>query len=139
MDQRGALVFGGVDGLVACMGLVLALAATPHTPAHAVWHGAAGLFVAEGLGMAVSEFFADNATGFRGAAIMGAATGLPILAIGAPWTVLGRSAALVVSLVVALVLAGVIAVLRGGGWKGFGQTYGILAGVSIVAALSGAL
>jgi hypothetical protein len=119
-------------------GIVLALAVASASP-HAVWHAALGLFVAEGLGMAVSEFLSDSDTGLRGAALMGAATGGPILAVGAPWTVLGHSAALVVSILIALALAGVIALLRGGGTKNWAQTLGILGGVSVVAALSGAL
>jgi hypothetical protein len=139
MQARELEVFGAVDGLVACMGIVLAMAATPHTPAHDVWHAALGLFVAEGLGMAVSELLGENQTGWRSAALMGGATGLPILAIGAPWIVLGSSGALVASIVVALLLAGVVAALRGGGRSSWLKTYGILIGVSAVSALSGAV
>ena len=131
-------VFGGVDGLVATVGIVLGVGIASHGTGP-VWHAVLALFVAEGIGMSVSEFLSDNETGLRGASIMGAATGLPILAVGLPWTVLGRSAALVASLLVAVVLAGAIAVLRGGGCKGWAQTFGVLAGVSVVAALSGAL
>ena len=89
--------------------------------------------------MAVSELLAESNTGWKGAAVMGAATGVPILAIGAPWLFLGRTWATVVSIGVALVLAGVIAELRGARWKSWTETYGVLIGVSIVAALSGLL
>lgn len=138
-NDKQIAIGGWVDGLIACMALVLGLALTPHTRAHVVWHGALALFVAEGLGMAAMEFFSDSATGLRGSLIMGVATGIPILAIGAPWTVAGGAAALMASIVVAVVLAGILAIERGGGAKGWVQTFAVLGAVSIVAALSSAI
>lgn len=141
MNTKELMVFGAVDGLVACMAIVLSLAATS-APAHLIWHAALGLFIAEGLGMAVSEFFGENRTGWREALTMGLSTGVPILAIALPYGLPGRDHptwALIASICIAVSLAAYIADLRGGGRKGWIQTYAILIGVSGIAALSGAL
>lgn len=140
MNTKELAVFGAVDGLVACMAIVLSLATTSASN-HIVWHAALGLFVAEGLGMAVSEFFGENRTGLHEAVIMGFSTGLPILLIAMPYGLPDLYAweRLALSVAMGVVLAAGIAGERGRGWKGWVQTYGILIGVSGVAALSGAL
>jgi hypothetical protein len=129
-------IFGASDGLVATMALILAT--MPHGR-KVVLAAVIGLFIAEGLGMAASQFLSDPKRDLRQAVIMGVATSLAIVVPGVPWTFAAGSFAVVASCVIALILAGSIAYARTGGWSTWLQTYGVLVGVGAIAALAGHL
>jgi len=129
-------IFGAADGLVATMALILVTMGHGHK---IVLLAVFGLLVAEGLGMAASEFLSDPARDLKTATIMGAATSIAIVLPGVPWTFTSGAAATVSSCVIAFVLAGVIAQARRGGVSTWLQTYGVLIAVSAIAALAGHL
>ena len=120
-------MFGGSDGLIACAGIVLA---TAGRGAGAVLAAAIGLLIAEGLGMAVSQWLSDEAMSLRDAAVMGVSTSTPIAIVAAPWVLLTGWPALAASGVLALALAAMIAQERQGGVTGWLQTYGVLIAVA---------
>lgn len=136
-DLTSTAVFGGSDGLVAASALILA---TYRHGATVVVVALLGLLVAEGLGMAASEYLSDAETDLKRATVMGVATSLAIILPAVPWFVTGGNGALAVSLSIAVVLAGVIAHLRPGRalvtWP---QTFGVLIGVGAIATLAGHL
>jgi hypothetical protein len=138
MDKKSATVttaiFGSSDGLVASIALILA---TMTHGQKVVLAAVFGLLIAEGLGMAASEFLSDPKRDLRQALIMGAATSLAIILPGLPWTITRGNAAVIWSGLIALVLAGLIARARAGGWTTWVQTYGILIVVSVIAAVAG--
>jgi hypothetical protein len=127
-------VFGGADGVVASAALVLAT--YPHGP-KVVVVALLGLLIAEGLGMAASEYLSDSATDLKQAAVMGVATSLAIIGPGIPWLVTSGSVALTASVAIALGIAGVIAWLRSGGPRGYLTTYGVLVVVGAIATVAG--
>jgi hypothetical protein len=140
VDKKSATIttaiFGSSDGLVASIALILA---TMTHGQKVVLAAVFGLLIAEGLGMAASEFLADPKRDVRQALVMGGATSLAIILPGLPWTAASGNAAAVISGVIALVLAGLIAWARPGGWTTWAQTYGILIGVSVIATIAGHL
>jgi ABC-type dipeptide/oligopeptide/nickel transport system permease component len=129
-------IFGASDGLVATMALILA---TESHGRKVVLAAAIGLLIAEGFGMAASQYLSDVTRNLRLALIMGLATSLAIIAPVVPWTFSGGAAAIVASCVIGLILGGVIAYLRPGGWTEWVQTYGVLIAVGGVATLAGRL
>jgi hypothetical protein len=129
-------IFGAADGLVATMALILVTNGHGHK---VVLLAVFGLLVAEGLGMAASEFLSDPARDLKTAAIMGVATSIAIVLPGVPWTFTSGAAATVGSCAIAAVLAGIIAQARRGGLSTWLQTYGVLVAVSAIAALAGHL
>ena len=127
-------IFGASDGVVATMALILA---TMTHGRKVVIAAVIGLFIAEGLGMAASQFLSDPKRNLRQALIMGVATSLTIVVPGVPWTFASGSVAVISSCVIALIFAGFIAYARKGGWATWLQTYGVLVGVGAIAALAG--
>ncbi len=129
-------IFGASDGLVATMALILATMRHGHT---VVVAAVLGLLIAEGFGMAASQYLSDPSRDLALALIMGAATSLAIIVPGLPWLFTRGGPAIAASCVIGFVLAGVIAYLRPGGWEEWVQTYGILLAVSAIATGAGIL
>lgn len=129
-----AAIFGASDGLVATMALILATMRHGHK---VVLVAVIGLLIAEGLGMAASQFLSDPSRDLRLASIMGAATSIAIILPGVPWVVTSGAVATGTSCVIGLILAGVIARERRGGLATWLQTYGVLIGVGAIATLAG--
>lgn len=129
-------IFGASDGLVATMALILA---TMGHGRKVVLAAVIGLFIAEGLGMAASQFLSDPKRDLRQALIMGMTTSVAIIVPGVPWTFATGGPAVVASSLIALIMAGVIAYARPGGWSTWVQTYGVLIGVGAIAAVAGHL
>jgi hypothetical protein len=69
-------IFGASDGLVASIALILA---TMTHGRRVVVAAVIGLFIAEGLGMAASQFLSDPKRNLRQAMIMGVATSITII------------------------------------------------------------
>ncbi len=135
-STKTTAIFGASDGLVATMALILA---TMGHGKSVVVAATIGLFIAEGLGMAASQYLSDPNRDLRLALIMGAATSAAILIPAVPWLFSRGSPAVVGSCLIGLVLASIIAYARPGGWKSWVQTYGILIGVGAIATLAGRL
>ena len=133
-DTRQTATFGMADGVVASLALILAT--YPHG-AKVVVVALVGLLVAEGLGMAGSEYLSDPKMSLFEAAVMGVATSLAIILPGLPWLVTSGHAALIASGITAVGIAALIAHLRPGGWSTWLQTFGVLAVVAALAALAG--
>jgi hypothetical protein len=129
-------IFGAADGLVATMALILVTMGHGHK---VVLLAVFGLLIAEGLGMAASEYLSDPTRDLKRSALMGAATSIAIVLPGVPWAVTSGEAATVGSCAIAFVLAAVIAQARRGGASTWFQTYGVLISVSVIAALAGHL
>jgi hypothetical protein len=127
-------IFGASDGLVATMALILATMRHGHK---VVLVAVIGLLIAEGLGMAASQFLSDPTRDLGLASIMGVATSLAIILPGVPWVFTSGAAATGTSCVIGLILAGVIARERHGGLATWVQTYGVLIGVGAIATLAG--
>jgi hypothetical protein len=120
-------IFGASDGLVASIALILA---TMTHGRRVVVAAVIGLFIAEGLGMAASQFLSDPKRNLRQAMIMGVATSITILVPAVPWTFSSGGAAVVVTCV---------SRARPGGWSTWLQTYGVLIGVGAIAVIAGRL
>lgn len=131
---KSTCVFGASDGLVAAIALILA---TSSHGSRIVLAALLGLLVAEGLGMAASEFLSDPKMDLRQAAVMGLSTSLAIIGPGIPWFFTKGSPALLGSGVIAVCLASVIAWVRPGGWSTWGTTFGVLTIVAAIAAGAG--
>ncbi|HEY1824495.1 MAG TPA: VIT1/CCC1 transporter family protein [Acidimicrobiales bacterium] len=129
-------IFGASDGLVASMALILA---TMSHGRKVVLAAAIGLLIAEGFGMAASQYLSDVKRDLRLALIMGVATSLAIVLPAVPWAVGSGTAAVVGSCAIGVVLGGLIAYMRPGGWTEWLQTYGVLVSVGAVATLAGRL
>ena len=129
-------IFGASDGLVASIALILA---TMTHGRRVVVAAVIGLFIAEGLGMAASQFLSDPKRNLRQAMFMGVATTITILVPAVPWTFSSGGAAVVVTCVIALVFAGFISRARPGSWSTWLQTYGVLIGVGAIAVIAGRL
>lgn len=129
-------IFGASDGLVATMALILA---TMSHGRKVVLAAAIGLLIAEGFGMAASQYLSDAKRDLRLALIMGVTTSLAIIMPAIPWFFTSGDVAVVASCAIGIVLAGVIAYFRPGGWKEWVQTYGVLISVGAIATLAGRL
>jgi hypothetical protein len=133
-EDASEAIFGASDGLVACLGIVLAESTQGR---HAVLLAAVGLLVAEGLGMAVSDYLSDNGRGLRGAAVMGTSTSATIVLPALPWLAIAGGIAVAASSLLGLALAVAIGRLRGGARRDYLTTVGLLAGVAAVATAAG--
>jgi hypothetical protein len=133
---RTTAIFGASDGLVASVALILAT--MPHGR-KVVVAAIIGLFIAEGLGMAASQYLSDVNRNLRQAVLMGVATSVTIIVPALPWTFTSGATAVVTSCLIALIFAGFIARARLGGWSTWLQTYGVLIGVGAIATLAGRL
>ena len=133
---RTTTIFGAADGVVASIALILA---TMTHGRRVVVAAVIGLFIAEGLGMAASQFLSDPERNLRQAMLMGASTSVTIIMPAVPWIISAGSAAVVASCLIALVFAGLISRARPGGWSTWLQTYGVLIGVGAIAAIAGRL
>ena len=127
-------IFGASDGLVASIALILA---TMTHGRRVVLAAVLGLLIAEGLGMAASEFLSDPKRNLKQATIMGLATSVTIVVPAAPWLFSSGNAAAIISCAIALVFAGLISFARPGGWSTWIQTYGVLIGVGAIATIAG--
>jgi hypothetical protein len=129
-------IFGASDGLVASIALILA---TMTHGKRVVIAAIIGLLVAEGLGMAASQFLSDPERNLRQATIMGVATSITIVVPAVPWLFSSGTAAAVFSCGIALAFAALISRARPGGWSTWLQTYGVLIGVGAIATIAGRL
>jgi FtsH-binding integral membrane protein len=129
-------IFGASDGLVASIALILA---TMTHGRRVVLAAVIGLLIAEGLGMAASQFLSDPKRNLRQATIMGVATSITIVVPAVPWIFASGDAAAVISCAIALAFAGLISRVRPGGWSTWIQTYGVLIGVGAIATIAGRL
>jgi hypothetical protein len=129
-------IFGASDGLVATMALILA---TEGHGRKVVLAAAIGLLIAEGFGMAASQYLSDPQRDHRLALIMGLATSVAIIVPALPWAFTAGTAAVLGSCCIGLVLAGMIAYARPGGLESWIQTYGVLIVVGAIATLAGRL
>jgi hypothetical protein len=129
-------IFGAADGLVATMALILVTMGHGHK---VVLLAVFGLLIAEGLGMAASEFLSDPQRNLRTASVMGVATSVAIVLPGIPWTFASGEGATLSSCAIGLILAGIIAAARPGSWTKWIQTYGVLIVVGALATLAGHL
>ncbi len=129
-------IFGASDGLVATMALILA---TMGHGRKVVLAAAIGLLIAEGFGMAASQYLSDPKRDLRLALIMGLATSVAIIVPAIPWTFTAGSAAVLGSCLVGLIFAGLIAYARPGGLESWLQTYGVLVSVGAIATIAGRL
>ncbi len=129
-------IFGASDGLVASIALILA---TMSHGRRVVIAAVIGLLIAEGLGMAASQFLSDPKRNLRLATIMGVATSITIIVPAVPWTFASGNAAAVGSCAIALLFVGFIAHARTGGWTTWAQTFGVLIGVGAIATIAGHL
>ena len=129
-------IFGASDGLVASIALILA---TMTHGRRVVIAAVIGLLIAEGLGMAASQFLSDPKRNLRQATIMGVATSVTIIVPAVPWIFSSGAAASVFSCLIALAFAGLISRARPGGWSTWLQTYGVLIGVGAIATIAGRL
>ncbi len=89
--------------------------------------------------MAASEYLSDPDMGLKRAMVMGAATSVAIATPGLPWLIARGTTAITLSLLLAMLCASVIAYERRGGWRGWVQTWGVLAVVSVIATEAGHL
>jgi len=129
-------IFGASDGLVATMALILA---TMGHGRKVVLAAAFGLLIAEGFGMAASQYLSDPKRDLRLTLIMGVATSVAIIVPAIPWAVTAGTAAVLSSCAIAFVFAGMIAYARPGGLESWLQTYGVLAAVGAIATVAGRL
>ncbi|MGA7834478.1 MAG: VIT1/CCC1 transporter family protein [Acidimicrobiales bacterium] len=129
-------VFGASDGLVATMALILA---TMGHGRKVVLAASIGLLIAEGFGMAASQYLSDPKRDLRLALVMGVATSVAIIVPAIPWAVTSGTAAVISSCFIGLVLAGMIAYARPGGLESWLQTYGVLIAVGAIATVAGRL
>ena len=129
-------IFGASDGLVASIALILA---TMTHGRRVVIAAVIGLLIAEGLGMAASQFLSDPNRNLKQATIMGVATSITIVVPAVPWLFSSGDAAAIISCAIALAFAGLISRARPGGWSTWIQTYGVLIGVGAVATIAGRL
>jgi hypothetical protein len=130
-------IFGASDGLVATMALILA---TMSHGRKVVLAAAIGLLIAEGFGMAASQYLSDAKRDLRLALIMGVATSLAIIVPAIPWFFTGGAAAVVASCAIGIVAGGRYCLLPTpvAGRSG-AQTYGVLISVGAIATLAGRL
>ena len=136
LSQASTAIFGASDGLVASLAIVLVAYGEGRK---VVLLALCGLLVAEALGMAASQYLAQPDVSLRQAGLMGAATGLAIIAVGAPWLVTKGTPGVIGSIIVAIGVATIISWLRPGRWETWVQTFGILVAVSTIAVTVGKL
>lgn len=135
-SKPSTAIFGASDGLIAAIALVLVF---QNQGQKAVLLALFGLLVAEGLGMAASQYLADPEVSLRQATIMGASTGAAIFLVGLPWIFFHGTGATAASVALSMCVAALISWIRPGGWQGWAQTFGILVAVSTIAAATGHL
>lgn len=130
-SARGALlaasVFGLCDGMMSILGVVFSLRAHPGLVPRAAAVGAVGA----GLSMAVGQYLADdNDDGIPACLVLGLATAAGSVLPALPYLALRGAAAVWSTGGICLVLACVVAVLRGRGRAGRGAlALGLLGGV----------
>jgi hypothetical protein len=116
-------VFGSADGVVLAIGLIVGLSGEPH----AVLKAALSAGLAEFVGMSAGCWLSDSGSGLMPAlANGGAALGACVIP-AIPYAFASGSAALISSLVLVTIVAGVIAHLRPEkGVLAWAQTFGVL-------------
>jgi len=118
-------VFGGSDGVVLALGLIVALAGKPW----AMWHAALGAGLAELVGMTAGRWLSDSDDGFAVALANGLAACLACWVPALPAAFAGHGpAALTAELTLVAGIAAVISWLRPEkGVLAVAETYGVLA------------
>lgn len=129
----GPALFGAVDGLTVFLGVMLPLIGRPRELVLA----AVGAALAEAVGMAGGEWLSDSDSGWREAAVIGAATSLASILPALPFALLEGAAERWTAGAVLLVEAAGIAVARRyvqrKRWgRALGETFGVLIVVAIV-------
>lgn len=121
--KRGPLVLGSADGLTLILGLICGLARDPHALVHAAVSGG----LAELAGMTAALWLSDDGSGFVPALGCGVATLAACAVPAAPYLIASGAAALIPSLLLVAVIAGVVARLRPErGVLAVAETYGVL-------------
>lgn len=137
-ETRRLAVFGSIDGLTMCLGLIFGLVVSQ---AHngAAWHAALGGAAGELVGMTSGQYLSDKAKGFRVAAACGVAGALACLVPGIPFAITqSRLPAIIAGTAIAVVVASVISWLRPErGAVAVAHTFGILGAAGILAGLTG--
>ena len=120
---RKQAVFGAADGVTIALGLVVSVSGHPD----ALVHAAIGAGLAELVGMTAGAWLSDSGEGFRPALANGAAAFLACALPAVPYLLAHGLVALLSSLLVVAVIAGVISWLRPEkGALAIVQTFGIL-------------
>lgn len=131
----GTAVFGALDGLTSALGVLVGLQGRP---SHVILLAAGGLAISSTVGMAAGQYCGDDTGTPFGrkvlrSGVMGLATAVGVLTPASPFLVTSGRPAEALMVLLAVLLAGVIAALRGR-WSGlrrsFLETYVILALVS---------
>jgi hypothetical protein len=137
-EARRLAVFGSIDGLTMCLGLIFGLVISQQTNG-AAWHAALGGAAGELVGMTSGQYLSDRESGIRVAAACGLAGALACLSPGIPFAITAaRLPAIIAGSVIAVVVASVISWLRPErGIVAVAHTFGILAGAGILAGLTG--
>lgn len=128
-------IFGGFDGLVSVLGVIIGLAATSRGK---IIDAAIGLAVASAISMAAGEYLGDDASNIKKAVAMGistlAGTIIPIL----PFVFLPKVPAFIVAGVLVAAFGYLVSYARDKGTRGYIETYVILfasIAITIVVAL----
>ena len=120
---RKQATFGGADGLVLALGLVVSLTGHPN----ALVHAAIGAGLAEFVGMSAGCYLSDAGGGYWAALANGGAALLACVIPAVPYIPAHGMAALLPSLALVAVVAGVISWLRPEkGLLAMVQTFGVL-------------
>ena len=126
---RKQAVFGAADGLTLALGLVVSLTGHPN----ALVHAAIGAGLAEFVGMSAGCYLSDAGGGYWAALANGGAALAACVIPAIPYVPAHGLAALLPSLALVAVVAGVISWLRPEkGLLAVAQTYGILAAAAIL-------
>jgi hypothetical protein len=137
-ETRRLAVFGSIDGLTMCLGLIFGLVVSKQDNG-AAWHAALGGAAGELVGMTSGQYLSDKAAGLPVAAACGLAGALACLSPGIPFALTpARLPAIIAGTAIAVVVASVISWLRPErGLAAIAHTFGILGGAGILAGLTG--
>lgn len=134
VKHLGAAIFGAFDGLTVVLGVLFSL--TGH--AALILPTAFGVGLAEGIGMAAGQWLSESDDGFGASLVIGGATFLGTILPALPYLVLPARWAMVASVGVLAVLAGVITVMRAGERglrRALLETYGVVIVVAVAVAV----
>jgi len=130
-------IFGCIDGLVIFLGLTIGLIVA-HQSQVAVWHAALGGAGGELVGMTAGQHLSDPESGWSTALLCGVSSAVACLLPAIPYVTMTHNYAIIISLVVAVVIAGVIARMRPEhGMSAVVRTYGIIIAAGIISGLTG--
>lgn len=128
-------LFGAVDGLSAFVGILVGLIVA-HQSASSVWWAALSCGVAELVGMASGQYQSDTRSGWKPALICGALSMAGCVVPAIPYVALDGPIAFFLSVFLVIVECSLVAWVRPeGGWRAWGQTFGLTAIVAIACTL----